>query len=85
MSNLEAKQQSLQEQQYHEAAAKAVAKMELRERRRNGQGELLGDMIGSVGAATGTGIGRYLVVGCQLFMVVTIGLWFAYLLWQATN
>lgn len=72
MSSLEDRERALREDDYTAAADKVVKQLELKERRRVGQGEFLGDMIAGFGAFAG-GRGRLLVIAAQLTIMLSVG------------
>ena len=72
MSNVEDRERAAREQKFAEAAALTVKKLQLRETRRVGQAEFLGDMIGGFGALT-SGRGKLMVAGAQLTIILCLG------------
>lgn len=84
MSNLEDRKRSVQEEEFLAMGARETQRFELQKKRRNGQGEFLGDMIGGVGSFAGSKTGSLLVTGARVFCIVTVGLWFAYMLGTVT-
>lgn len=73
MSSMEDRKQALRDQNYPEPAAKAIRQMELQAELRTRQGEFLGDMIGGFGALTGGRMGRLVVAGAQLTIILCVG------------